>query len=243
MKILFLAFQFLTIIPVPVKGEVTERDIGGTLAFFPLVGAVQGLVLFAFVEMLLLFLPSGLTAACALLLLTVISGGLHIDGLSDTFDALAVTRGTEEKRLSVMKDSRSGPIGVTAIILVMLIKFSALEVLLESESAALFLMPLIGKWGMVSAILSGKPARADGLGRIFFQKKELKDVLTALVSAVVAVTIIMSWHGVLLLGLIFLFSFLLTRFFMKHFGGLTGDCLGALCELSEMVFLAVAAGS
>src|SRR3990172_8659024 len=115
MKTLFLAFQFLTIIPVPLKGEITEQQIGRTTAFFPLVGAVQGLALFALVQILTLILPSGLVAAGLLFFLIIISGGLHIDGLSDTFDALAVTRGTQEKRISVMKDSSAGAIGVTAI--------------------------------------------------------------------------------------------------------------------------------
>jgi adenosylcobinamide-GDP ribazoletransferase len=240
MKSFFLAFQFLTIIPVPLKEDITERDIERITAFFPLVGIVQGGILFVLVNMLIIVLPVELTAACVLFLLVILSGGIHIDGLSDTCDALAVTGGTQEKRLSVMKDSCAGPIGVTAIVLVVLVKFLALKILILSENVWVYLMPLMGKWGILTAIFTGKPARAEGLGKIFFHQRYMVDMCTALICALAAVSVLAGWYGLVHLFIISLFSFLVARFFMIQFGGLTGDCLGALCELSEMVFMIIA---
>ena len=128
MRSILLAIQFLTILPVRLKGEISESDIARCAAFFPLVGAVQGLMLFTAAVMLSMIFPADVVSGFVIALAIIINGGFHLDGLADTFDALAVKSSGDPvrdgaKRLSVMKDSVTGAIGVVAIVTVILLKF------------------------------------------------------------------------------------------------------------------------
>src|SRR3990172_8336533 len=110
MRQLLLAFQFLTIVPVTVRGEVSEKDMAGSAAFFPVVGAFQGILAAGAALLFIKLFSPEVTCGIVVLMLTLTNGGFHIDGLADTFDALAVkTSGDrafdQEKRLSAMKGS------------------------------------------------------------------------------------------------------------------------------------------
>ncbi len=128
MKSLLLAVQFLTIIPVSVKGEVTQADVARSAAFFPLAGALQGVIAALAALIALRLFPPTITGGLVLCVLTVVNGGFHLDALADTFDAIAVKSTGDgaqdrQKRLSVMKDSATGAIGVTAIVMALLLKY------------------------------------------------------------------------------------------------------------------------
>jgi len=123
-----LAFQFLTIMPLKVKGNISEREIAQSATFFPVVGVFQGLLILLSASLLSNVLPSEIVSGLIILILITSNGGFHLDGLADTFDALSVkSSGNEaidrQNRLSVMKDSATGAIGVTAIVLTILLKF------------------------------------------------------------------------------------------------------------------------
>lgn len=269
MKALFLSLQFLTIIPVKVKGEISEKEIGEASAFVPLVGAFQGALLVTANLILIKVFPAELTNGFLVLLLVLSNGGFHLDGLADTFDATAIkssgnSEKDREKRLTVMKDSTIGPIGVIAIILVILLKFLALNSLshfsLSTFHFSLLLMPVFARWAMVPAMFHGKSARQDGLGKIFIENTGLKELVIATLSAVGCWLLVVSfsslvtrhslfsflplvtghWSLFLLpLPALYLFSFASTKFFHKNFGGLTGDTLGAISEVSEVLFLLI----
>ena len=104
--------------------------------------------------------------------LVLSNGGFHLDGLADTFDALAA-KGDREKKLSVMKDGTIGPVGVIAVFFSLLIKYLAIKNLtlfpLFTLYSSLLFMPAISKLAMVISMFYGKSARADGLGRLFIQ--------------------------------------------------------------------------
>lgn len=174
-----LAFQFLTIIPLKTKWNVSEKDIARSSIFFPLVGAFQGIMLSLSCLVLNLFFSSSLTSGIAILIYVLLNGGFHLDGLSDTCDALSVksTGNTDydrERRLAVMKDSSTGAIGATAICLAILLKYLFIKELFLSGRQfnpyfILFLMPVFSKWAMVLSMHISKSARPDGLGSIFMQ--------------------------------------------------------------------------
>ena len=126
MKKILLAFQFLTIIPLKDTGIVADREVGGAAAYFPLVGVVQGTLLVLAAMIASRFLPVGVVNILVILLLVVTNGGLHLDGLSDTFDAIA-SRGDRDKKLSIMKDATVGPIGVAAIVIAIILKLLLLN--------------------------------------------------------------------------------------------------------------------
>lgn len=248
-----LAFQFLTIIPLKRMHNVSEKDIGSSTVFFPIVGAAQGGMLTASAMVLTKVFPVELTNGLIVLLLVIITGGLHLDGLADTFDAIA-SRGNRDKKLAIMKDSSVGPFGVMAIVFAILLKYLSLNVLFHNSSLvtfylSLFLLPVFSRWAMVPAIYHCKSARQDGLGRIFIEHTGIKEIITAtgLVLLISFVALLITGRGSqlsafgfqLLSGLLVLYVFCLAavRFSNKTFGGMTGDTFGAVSEISEILFL------
>ncbi len=249
---LILAFSFLTIMPLhSFASKADEQDIGRSSAFFPVIGLLQGLLLFAFYIALSRFLPDDVIAALLLCLLIVTNGGFHLDGLSDTFDALASRKG-RDRMLEIMKDSTTGPVGVIAVVLVILLKYLALKNIISLSIACalpLVLFPVAGKWSMVLALSQGRSAASDGLGKIFLDNTRFREMVIAsfLVMLVILFTLLsvygrtaeMYVSAMLLVpfGGVWFLSLLLVMFFQRKFRGMTGDNIGAICEMSEVLFL------
>lgn len=259
MKRLALAFQFLTIIPIKVKGDVSGSDLSRSAVFFTVVGALQGLMAACAASLFIMVFNKEVASGLVIVVLIISNGGFHLDGLADTFDALAVKSGgneaiDREKRLSVMKDSATGAIGVVSIVLVILLKFLFLNDLLSQTSilavsSFLFLMPVFSKWAMVPALFHGTSARNDGLGNIFMDSVGISTVIFSFLFLMLFCLLALSFSGMhrttasalyfSLSVLLYLFSLLAVRFCKRKFGGLTGDNFGAISEISEIFFLMV----
>ena len=248
-----LAFQFLTIIPVKMLDNVSDRDMGRASAFFPLAGAVQGVILTFSSFLLMKVFPFELTNGLLVLILAITTAGLHLDGLADTFDAIA-SRKNREKKLAIMKDSGVGPFGVMSIVFVILLKYVSLNMLFFNSSLAayylsLFLMPVFSRWAMVVAIFHTKSARQDGLGKIFIEHTGKNELLiaTLLVLILFASAFIVSNKTLLppfqlsaflpALPVLYTFSMVVVWFSKRNFGGMTGDTFGSVAEMSELLFL------
>jgi|SRR3989344_5775989 len=242
MKGFLLAIQLLTIIPIKTRGAVEDRELGRSTAFFPLVGAVQGIILVGANLLFSRFLPTDIVSALILVVLILTNGGFHLDGFADTIDGLA-GGSTKEERLNIMKDSRIGAIGVVAILLLLLIKFLAINNLNSPFSTLhshyiLFLLPVIGKWSMVPMAYWGEYARpTGGLGKAFTEHTGLREFLVSTIFALSVSVILLSWYGLVYAGIIFIAVYLLTVFFKRKLGGVTGDVFGFQSEISEVVFL------
>ncbi|OPY75903.1 MAG: Cobalamin synthase [Syntrophorhabdus sp. PtaU1.Bin153] len=262
-----LALQFLTVIPVKITGRVSPQDVSGSSIFFPVVGAFQGLLLSVCSFLLLSRFSADAAGVILVLFYALSNGGFHLDGLSDTFDALSVKstgnhETDREKRLKAMKDSTTGSIGVVSLCLALLLKYVLVrEILIYSSyfntSLILFLMPVLPKWTMVAAMCRAAGARKEGLGMIFLENTKAGHVvLTTLVTLALGFGAFsvasLTGPGTLLSGLslftpfllsgmaiLALFARFLTRIFEKAFGGLTGDNFGAIHEISEIIFLAI----
>lgn len=260
MRRIVAAFQFLTIVPIRTRGEVSADDLRWSAAFFPVVGFFQGLLL-AFVAYLLLrFLSPAVTSVGLIVLYLLTNGAFHQDGLSDTFDALAV-RSTgnatqdREKRLAVMRDSTAGPIGITAIAAFMLLKYVLLKEVLEAPfrgfNPVIFIFPLISAWSMTMMMPGAKSARSDGLGTLFLgQLKNVHVVLACVITAGLAGIIygadyLACPYAMRNFATFFFASaaasliagYAMRALFTARFGGLTGDNLGCIHELSEVLVL------
>jgi adenosylcobinamide-GDP ribazoletransferase len=252
-----LAFQFLTIIPVKKIDNVSGKDVGGASAFFPVVGAVQGLLTVLSAIVFLKVFPVELSNGLVILVMTVINSGLHLDGLADTFDAIA-SRGGKEKKLAIMKDSTVGPFGVIAIVLVILLKYLSFNALFFNSSrvtyySSLFLMPVFSRWLMVPAIFHGKSARQEGLGKMFIEHTGIKEMVSAtfftVLFSVIALfvmdnhvshyALLITYYS-LILAVLYIFCIIAVWFSNKNFGGMTGDTFGAVSEISEILFLIMA---
>ena len=250
MKKVILASQFLTIVPVKDMGEVSAEEMGRTTSVFPLIGFGEGVLLAFFASVFIKFFPSELTSALLVLVMVIMNGGLHLDGLSDTFDAVA-SGGDREKKLSIMKDSTVGPMGVISIVMVILLKYTVLSALsFHAEQPAYFAtvisMPILSRWAMVIAAFHGRSARNSGLGHLFIEHTEgvqfaaasaLALLLTGLVCMVIMQFQLYIFYLMFAMPVLYGFSFLSVLFFNRIFGGMTGDSFGALNEIALLIFL------
>ncbi len=259
MKSFLIALQFLTIIPVRIAGTVEERELGKSTAWYVAVGILQGALLLAVDYVTGNVFHPDIVAALLVLALIISNGAFHLDGLADTTDALAVKSSGDptadrQRRLAVMKDPATGPVGVTVLVMVLLLKFlsirSCANLLPFTYYSTLVAMPMISKLFMVVAMHHGTAARQDGLGRIFLNGAGLPQLIAATVMFLAPVALLaLAWGRFGDINPFFFFpavlagGYAMTRvwvsFCENRFGGLTGDTLGALSEGIELTFLMV----
>lgn len=257
MKKLLLAFQFLTIVPLKKAQHASDSDIAGSSSFFVPVGIIQGFAVAVAYYVSGFFFHPDLAIALALLALVLSNGGFHLDGLADTFDAIAAkssgdSEADREKRLSIMKGSTTGPIGITAIVFALALKYLALKNISNFSYftwySSLVLLPVVPKWTMVVSMFHARPARQHGLGKVFIEGTGIREtgastlifIAFLLLPALILRNYISGYYPMFCVALfisMYVVSRILVRFFDGKFGGLTGDTIGAISELSEVCFL------
>jgi adenosylcobinamide-GDP ribazoletransferase len=229
-----IAFQFLSIFPVKLTTPVSSAAMGRSLLFYPLVGLLMGSVLLA-AAMLLSSQTTLVSAALILTLWVVITGGLHLDGLADSSDAWLGGLGDKARTLAIMKDPACGPIGVLALVLVVLLKFVAIVSLIDSEqTVALLWAVMLARLAMPLLFLTTPYQRASGLASAMHQALP-ESALRSMLLLVTLATLMLANVGVVLVSLL---VFLLLRYLMeRRLGGFTGDTAGAMIELLETTVL------
>lgn len=234
---LLIAMRFLTRLPLPMPNQATDRDMGHSLLFYPFAGLVIGLLL-ASLSWNLNGIAIGVHAAMLLSAWVLLTGGLHLDGLADSTDAWVGGLGDREKTLSIMKDACSGPAAVVILILVLLLKFAALQTLLASHDySALILAPILGRTAIPLLFLCTPYVRPGGLGAALaehFPRRQTTIVICAVAGLILALTPLRGLH-ILLAGCVV--WVLLRRTMMRRIGGTTGDTAGAMVELIEVTVL------
>lgn len=231
---LILGIQFLTRIPINKSIEFSKDNIRNSLFFFPFIGMLVGGIgslVFYFIGQLNMEISAFLTV----LTLILITGGLHIDGLSDTLDGFLSNRDTE-KTLEIMKDSRIGAFGVIGIVLLILGKYIIIKNL-TMDMWQIIIFSLANSRLIAGLIISTKKtARKDGLGELFHNSNPKKYIIY---SGIVYILILMFFHIYYIIPLVitYIFAELFSRWSYKKIGGLTGDVYGAIMETSEVVSL------
>lgn len=241
MRPFLIALQFLTAFPVRLNRAPEPRELGYSLLYYPLVGFLLGLLL-AESAGLLAALPPLLTSSLLLTGWVILTGALHLDGLSDTSDAWAGGLGDRERTLAIMKDPCSGPIGVTSVVLVLLLKFAALFTICDAgEHSALLFIPWLARTALPLLFLSTPYVRAGGLGS-FLAEQLPRKAAVAIVGISYAAIVLLGGKVGLVVFVSGLALFVCLRHLMKRrIGGMTGDTAGALVELTEVVTLVSAA--
>lgn len=233
----WIALQFLSSLPITLPGMPKPQELGRSLLFYPLVGALFGGVLWG-VSALLAGTPLMLHAALLLTVWVMLSGGLHLDGLADSADAWLGGFGDRERTLTIMKDPRSGPIAVVTLVLVLLLKFCALLALIEQKQAmALLIVPLIGRSALLGVFLTTPYVRAGGLGQALADHLPRKAGWWVLVLSAAVCVALAGYAGLWALMLAILGFVWLRRVMMRRLAGTTGDTAGALLELLEVLML------
>ena len=229
---LILAFQFLTRIPLPLSIEFNPSNVRYAISFFGVVGCVLGGIYY-FCFSLFHGADPLIGAAICLLMTLILTGGLHIDGLSDMADGFFSGR-DREKTLEIMKDSRAGAFGVMAIVCILLMKF--VFIYRMQEGITLFFMAANARFSSYLLILFGKPAYEGGLAKLFQETRSASGIAGAFLLYLTGVYVVGVKHFIPLLFSI-LISGLLLLWSQRKIGGVNGDVNGACIELSELVTL------
>ena len=239
-----LAWQFLTILPWRKRGEeCTPQLLGRSMAYYPIIGLLLGFILWVAHRALSLFLPRALCDGLAILMLVILTGALHLDGLADTLDGLAAGKAPEE-RLRIMKDHQVGTFGAVGLILVLGLKFLALYSLPTQDVGKALLVALtLSRWSMVQLTYRAPYARREGgLGLAFKENlKKREMVIATVISLAVSLFFLRFWGAILWLGM-GVVTLLFQSFFKKKIGGITGDILGAANETNEVFALILICG-
>ncbi|MGM7636742.1 adenosylcobinamide-GDP ribazoletransferase [Bacillus sp. Hm123] len=242
---LLLSFQFFTIVPIHRELPMDAAHLRAVLRMFPLFGLLRGLLYASIFWALLEWSPlSQLGNAFLLWLLPIIwTGGLHLDGWIDTSDAFFSYR-DRERRLEILKDSRVGAFGVLSLIIFLAARFLFFyELVAFGDSQLAFVIGLIPFYSqmVMGLLLNGTPpAKKEGLAYYFQQGKDATLALRYSVWLLVMGVIIVAISQALATFLIFtaitaIFFLFVRRSTMKHFGGITGDLLGASLEGVEAI--------
>jgi adenosylcobinamide-GDP ribazoletransferase len=233
-----LALQFLTRLPAPSPDQAPDEQLQGrSVLFYPAVGLVIGLLM-VLLHLLLEESSALLQAALLLVVWVGITGALHLDGLADLADAWVGGQGDRERTLEIMKDSRSGPLAIVALGLLLLVKFTALVGVVEAGFwSGLLLLPLIGRGSLVAALLFMPYVREDGLGAALAANLPREQAKAVLAASGLGCLLFWGWSALGVLAVAVLVFYLFRQALMQRLGGVTGDAAGALCELIEAVSL------
>ncbi|UOD34944.1 adenosylcobinamide-GDP ribazoletransferase [Deferribacteraceae bacterium V6Fe1] len=218
------ALTFLTIIRIKQK----NFDANGSLLFFPVVGLLIGLSVY-----LVGLISLKLAPLMMLIFSVVITGGLHLDGLADTADAYFSHKNKDEM-LTIMKDSRIGVMGALALILIIMSKFYSFKIL---NNPFAIILPFAYSRGSMILLIEGLPyLRNNGTAKAFFDSSgkdnKILFYFTVVLSTFVGLKFFISFN------LMFLITFLmLKRLHLNKVGGITGDIIGATCEVIETLLL------
>ncbi len=228
------AWAFLTRLPGGAHPP-TERDLGRSVPWFPLVGAIVGALSGAMFWAVWQPLGAQLAAVAAVASGVVVTGAFHEDGLADTADALGGT--TPEERREIMKDSRLGTFGTLALVLATLVQvFAVMPLAARDAIIAMALAHGVGRALAVTAMATMPAASGTGLGHGY---------AAHLRAAPCALSMLVSYGAAFALGPVGVFAVgaatggalavgLVARF---RFGGMTGDVLGATAQVSQMAAL------
>lgn len=241
MRPFLAALQFLTIIPVPGNRQPCREELEQSLPYYPLVGLVIGALLMSLDAGLRYLFPSLLTSVILVIALLVISGGLHCDGLADTADGFFSHR-PPEQMLQIMKDSRTGPMGVMAIIAVLLLKVAAFAAVAAPLRWWTFLLtPPAAYCALLLNIALLPYARKEGLGGMHAARR-----FSCCSWVAAALLLGAGWLAGGSLGLGAIAAALVTGLLLafhtqRKIGGYTGDTLGAVYEIASVMPALVAA--
>ncbi|MFC4374322.1 adenosylcobinamide-GDP ribazoletransferase [Nocardia halotolerans] len=240
MNALRLAISWLTVAPIAGPADVDRHSAGRAITLAPLVGLALGLLaavtLWVFEHAGLSFALAGLLTVGAGALLT---RGMHLDGLADTVDGLG-SYGPPERAREIMKSGGAGPFGVAALIFVIAGQSLAFAALAEQQRwFAVVLAVAAGRVAVVPACRRGVAAAPGaGFGALVAGTQSRAAARGWPVLAVLAATVAIPgnlWLGPVVLTAAFVLSVLLTRHCVRRFGGLSGDVLGAVVEITVSI--------
>jgi adenosylcobinamide-GDP ribazoletransferase len=241
------ALQFLTIFTVSKKHRLNEGDLARSMLYFPIVGFLIGFLLVNADKLfMVIVLPHTVANLLLVFLSVLITRALHIDGLADTMDGI-MGGSTVESRLAIMKDSRLGTAGALGIFFILTTKYLCLNALFNGEKVtALLIAPMIARWSQTIMVYEADYGREDGMGKAFVGHLRTNGMLAVSLVAVGLTAFVIVREELRTAALAFtllcaaaLFTYLGKRYMIRKLGGVTGDAIGAVSELNEVIALLI----
>jgi adenosylcobinamide-GDP ribazoletransferase len=235
----FGAVQFLTRVPIR---RTTAADTAATVAWFPVVGALVGALAGGIVAGLSHLVPGSVAAAVGVLAGVLITGAFHEDGLADTADAVA-GGWTRERRFEILEDPRHGTYGVAALCGSIVLRVVAVATLGPAAAfAGLVAAHTLGRGAAVATMGVVPVARPDGLGADYARSVSAgRAAATGLVAVAITALATGWWAGPLTLAAV-VGALTVGILALRSFGGVTGDILGAIEQVAELLVLVVVSG-
>jgi adenosylcobinamide-GDP ribazoletransferase len=236
------AVTFLTRVPLGRRVAVDGADVARGALLFPVVGAGVGALSGAVAVAAHPRLPALAAAALAIAVAVLVTGAMHVDALADTADAAGAA--TRERALEIMRDSRLGAFGVTALILDLLLKVAAVAALLDRGGAlgALVAAGAVSRAAAAPLALTLRYPRVEGgPGSVLTGRIAWPAVVGAVALGVGGAVLAAGSTGLIMAGVVAGTTLALGLLYRRWLGGATGDCLGAATEIGETAALLVAA--
>lgn len=238
MKSFLTALKFLTILPVGKKLDIQDKELAKSASYFPLVGALIGLLLVAVDFIFRPLFPDSIVNLFILITLIVVTGALHLDGFMDSIDGLF--SGKDKNRiLEIMRDSRTGAFAVVAVVCLLLLKLFFLnEIQSNVRYSTLILMPALSRWGVVYlAKIYPYARKTTGTGEPFARLVGTRELIEATLFMAILIGLLLQLKGIIVWLAVFVALILLSRWINKKIGGMTGDTYGAIIETMELIIL------
>ena len=244
MKRFISILQFMTRIPINIDTGFDE-EFHKTITYFPLVGLVLGVLIYIIGLVSGIFFDSFITSIIVTLALVILTGGLHIDGLGDTFDAIYSYR-DKERMLEIMKDSRLGTNSLLAIMFLILLKIGFIYSIINNSLLwTVIFMPVVARLGVIVMMYKTVTPRENGMGNLFIGKASTSMFTIAILYTIILmigisklIFLASTFEAMMLISTIsILFNNLFKKHIYKKIDGVTGDILGCTIELGELIYL------
>ena len=228
------ALVLMTTLPVPYPEDIQEVEKRRSVLFYPVVGLIIGQILWVFNAIL----PYGsmVSAGLVLSVWVILTGALHLDGLADCADAWVGGLGDRNRTLAILKDPNSGAIAVVVLILLLILKLFAIELLIVNGfTLFLIAVPTLARLFPALLFATSTYVRKSGLGEdLRLDRKDGQIPWMVAMAVAVFVVILLGSSGVFVLLLTALTFYLVRTASVRRIQGFTGDVAGAGIELTEV---------
>jgi adenosylcobinamide-GDP ribazoletransferase len=239
-RLFLIAVQFLTRLPAPRDLETNEEELGRAAMFFPLVGMLVGGGGALLHVALLHLLPPSTCVLLVLVYASFITNAFHEDGLADAVDGFG-GGWTRERVLEIMRDSRIGTFGALALIFLVLAKYNFLSALEPSRVWRwLIVAHTAARWTTLPLCLWLPYARAEGQGKLVAQRVGYRGVVVATLTLLAALALLPVRAAAVAVAVAVAVVIASGWYYRRRLGGITGDCLGATNQVTEVVLYLVA---
>ena len=238
LKILFTAITFYTRLPCYRLGSYTPEYLSKTTKYLPFIGWIVGGISAVIFILLIRILPLTISMLLSMISTVIITGAFHEDAFADSCDGFG-GGSSKEQILTIMKDSRVGTYAVVGLIFMLGLKFLTLIAIpYKILPFVLVAGHSVSRYAAATVLLTHKYAREDDKAAktsVISQKLSISDFLVATFFGIVPI-FLLGYKFLVILIPIFLIRILIGYYLNKRIQGYTGDSLGAVQQITEVIF-------